>query len=127
MDADTVPLIVRIVGGVGSQRVVVDGPNDGNVIGKGNKLEIDWELASDVPGNCTLRIDFAEFLAPGEGNPEPVEPIQGEGSRLSGAPNYKKKRLKKLVKGEFLFMCKYTVDVDGSAAKALDPVIIIEK
>jgi len=124
---DKVPFIVRIVGDGGSQRVVVDGPNGGNVIGKGNKLDVDWTLADDVPVGMTLRVDFMEFLAPDEGVPAAVEPIQGEGPVLSGARDYKNKRLKKLGKGEFFFICKYTVTVVGSTATPLDPVIIIEK
>jgi hypothetical protein len=124
---DKVPFIVRIVGDVGSQRVVVDGPNGGSVIGQGNKLDIDWTLANDVPVGMTLHIEFVEFLAPGEGAPAPVAPIDGEGPVLSGAREYKNKRLKKLGKGEFFFICKYTVKVVGSQAAALDPVIIIEK
>jgi len=124
---DKVPFIVRIVGDGGSQRVVVDGPNGGSVIGKGNKLDIDWTLADDVPVGMTLRIEFVEFLAPDAGAPAPVAPIQGEGPVLSGARDYKNKRLKQLGKGEFFFICKYTAKVDGSAAVPLDPVIIIEK
>jgi hypothetical protein len=124
---NNVPFIVRIDADGGSQRVVLDGPNGGSVIGKGNRLDIDWTLAGDVPAGMTLRIDFMEFLPPDEGVPAPVAPIQGEGPTLSGAREYKNKRLKKLGTGEFLFICKYTVTVDGSAAAPLDPVIIIEK
>ena len=124
---DKVPFIVRIVGDGGSQRVVVDGPNGGSVIGKGDKVDIDWALADDVPDGMTLGIKFEEFLGPDEGAPAPVAPIQGEGPVLSGAREYKNKRLKKLGKGGFFFICKYTVTVDGSTAAALDPVIIIEK
>jgi hypothetical protein len=122
-----VELVVVLDQQDGSPRIRIGGPKDGNVRGPGGKVEIDWVLQGGTDAH-TLKIEFLEFLAADDGTaPAPVSPLEGGQTTLAGAREYKGKKLKKLGKGELVFICKYTVSVEGSTAPPLDPVIIIDK
>jgi len=106
--------------------IVLAGADAGNIRGSGEKVDVEWELVG-APAGQTLKIDFIEFLpADSSDQPAPVSPLSTMETSLSGMTKYKK-TLKKLGKGELIFICKYSVEVVGSSAQKLDPVIIIEK
>ena len=105
--------------------IEIRGNQGGNIRRDGtDEVDVEWRLNSANPGH-TLKIVFEELALIGKPGKVPLSPFDSGNTVLSGATAYTE-TLKALAKGAKPLCCKYTVDVVGSGAATLDPVIIVE-
>jgi hypothetical protein len=109
-----------------ANEVTITGPDGGSIrrVGSG-PVDVEWKLVG-ADAKQTLKIDFRD-LPPAGGTGTPWRsPLVSGATKLTGATQYNE-ALTALGPGEAPFVTKYTVEVVGSTATPLDPLIIIEK